>query len=149
MTTRLTKFTAAATLALAVALTGCASTGNDLAGQVLDAVPDVSDTDTTLELAEIHPGDWDSYLVICPYETPESVNDRLGFTWNDTPDLTLKDSQQVLVLTSAGTVEETAILDRDRLDLCATSPWPLTDKTTPITLSNHDGAWTATDRTNP
>lgn len=77
------------------------------------------------------------------------MNDRLGFTWSDAPDLTLEDGQQVLVLTDAETVEETATLDRDRIDLCSTSPWPLTDKTTPITLSDHDGAWTATDRTNP
>lgn len=107
MTTRPTKFTAAAALALAVTLTGCASTGNDLAGQVLDTVPDVSDIDTTLDLAQIRPGDWDSYLVICPHETPGSVNDRLGFTWNDAPDLALEDSQQVLVLTEDEAVEQT------------------------------------------
>ncbi|GGM35285.1 hypothetical protein [Microbacterium saperdae] len=141
-----TMLTATTTIALTVTLTGCTSNDSDLAAQVLDAIPTTSATQVTLELAEIRPGGWDSYLVVCPYETLESVNERLGFTWDDGPDLTLDDAHQILVLTDADAIEEYATLDRNRIDLCTTEQWSLTEKATPITLIEQDGVWTGSPR---
>jgi len=71
---------------LGIVLAACSSASDDLV-EAIEATggPDVS-------LAEAFDTDADSYLFLCPYESRDAMEDRLGFDWPEAPDYSDQDA---------------------------------------------------------
>lgn len=127
---------AAATALVLLALAGCASAGSsdpaDVGGQLRAAL---DDGQSALVLSSLDAADGDEFLVVCPYESTGSVDERLGFAWDDAPDYSRTDDRQTLAFIRAGEVSSHAELSRDEVDFCSGGPWdalPI-DSSLPVT----------------
>ncbi|PPH44141.1 hypothetical protein C5D09_14035 [Rathayibacter sp. AY1C9] len=110
---------AAVVLSSALLLVGCAGAA--------DPGPAVEDAAEAAEggsfaLAEVDGVDGSDFLVVCPYESPESVEERTGISWSG-PDRSEDEGVQTLVVLDGGEVVSTSGLDRDRADFCSGDRW--------------------------
>jgi hypothetical protein len=126
-------------IATTAALAGCA--GESLDDQLVALAQKANGAPLTLE--SVMSGEWDHYLVVCPYDP--DVNGRLGFDWADAPDTSASDVSQLIVFTSRDTVVSTARFSFDKVDLCTSDVWPLEEKSAALTFAqNGSGVWIAT-----
>jgi hypothetical protein len=65
----------------------------------------------------------EAFLVVCPYESKESVEERLGFAWRDAPDYAQTDDRQTVATISGNEVLSSSELDRSEVDFCAAGSW--------------------------
>jgi len=86
-------------------------------------------------LADVASADATSFLVVCPYDSQQSVNDRLGFTWADAPDLSQDDDRQVIALIDDRSVVSSAELSRDTVDFCSSDSWDVLPVDTELSVS--------------
>jgi len=100
-------------------LAGC-SGASSLESELIAAV-EVSDG--SLVISALPSVSGSSFLIVCPYESADSVDDRLGFTWADAPDYSQSDDRQSLVIIDGGRVVTHLVLARDRVDFCSGEPW--------------------------
>ena len=113
---------AAVALLPAIALAGCAT-----------AVPFHAELEKTISqseggsfrLSDLADAEGTHFLVACPYESPSSIEARLGFAWADAPDYSAADDKQTVVITDGKTVVSRAELDRDSADFCVGDRWSL------------------------
>jgi hypothetical protein len=101
-------------------LAGCA--GSDPLGSELTTAAQES-AGGTFELADLGAADGSSFLVVCPYESTDSVHERLGFTWPDAPDYAQDDGHQTIALLDDGRVRSSTELPRDAVDFCSVGGW--------------------------
>lgn len=112
-------------------LVGCSSSPS--LGERIEKGVDAGDE--SFALAEVAPADATSFLVVCPYDSKQSVNDRLGFTWTDAPDLSQNDDRQVIALIEDRTVVSSAELSRDIVDFCSSDSWEVLPLDTELSVS--------------
>lgn len=60
----------------------------------------------------------DQFLVVCPYDSQSSVEERLGFAWKGAPN-TSNDAEQYLALVHDGRVSRALTLNRSTIDFCS------------------------------
>ena len=112
---------AGAVLLSVLLLAGCTPTSSTGAA-VETAVADAAGG--TFALSDVAGITGSAFLVVCPYETEESVEARLGADWNDFRPSGDEGSQTIAVL-DGGQVEPIE-LGRDSVDFCsAAAPWAL------------------------
>ena len=116
-------------------LAGCASSA-PLGEQIEQGVAAAGDS---FSLAEVASVEGTSFLVLCPYDSEESVNERLGFVWSGSPDLSRDDSRQTIAVVDDGAVVQSAELSRGSVDLCAGEPWELQPVTAVLPVTVEDG----------
>lgn len=116
-------------------LAGCAS-APALAGQIEEGVAAAGET---FSLADVASVDGTSFLVLCPYDSADSVTERLGFIWSGAPDLTQDDRRQAIAVVDEGAVTSSAQLSRDTVDFCGEGPWQLLPVDSPLTVTSDDG----------
>ena len=114
-------------------LIGCSSPV-DLQAQLENAAADGS-----FALSQLDSVDGSSFLVICPYDSAASVDERLGFAWTDAPNLTEDDGSQVVVIVDRGEVISHEQLARDEIDFCSGDQWPVLPTTTELTATTSGG----------
>ena len=120
-----TMMTAALAGALVLGTSACSSNiNNDLLAEI-----DASNGHN-VRLDAVVEGDWDSFLVVCPYDSP-GVNERLGFEWNAAPDTNTQDALQTIVFVENDRVVSTTSLRFDDINLC-TGVWPLMSRDTEL-----------------
>ena len=76
----------------------------------------------------------EAFLVVCPYESPESVDERLGFSWRDAPDYAQSDDRQTVAIIRDDEVVSSAELDRMDVDFCAAGSWTLLPVTSELAV---------------
>jgi hypothetical protein len=113
--------------AILVGAAGCS--GADTEAALLSAI--VESDDDTVRLDEIVDGEWDSFLVVCPYDP--GVSERLGFEWADAPDTNTvaSETSQTIVFVDNNEVASTETLSFDDINLC-TDVWPLLPRNTAV-----------------
>lgn len=122
-------------------LAGCA--GSDpLASELTTAARESAGG--TFALADLDAVTGSSFLVVCPYESTDSVHERLGFTWPDAPDYAQDDGHQTIALVDDGRVQSSTELPRDTIDFCSDGIWgvlptstvlEVSDSTDPLTIA--------------
>ncbi len=105
-------------------LAGCAAPSGGSLGADISAVATDS-AGRSFALADVDDAPGDDFLVVCPYETTESVGERLGFEWPDAPDHSRSDDRQTVAFVADGAVVEAVELGRDTVDFCSTGEWAL------------------------
>jgi hypothetical protein len=65
-----------------------------------------------------------AFLVICPYESVESIEDRLGIDWNVSDSSENEGVQTIAILNDSETVT-TIELSRASVDFCSAGRWGL------------------------
>lgn len=111
-----------ALLALSLSATACGSGADDETQDALVAGLQKSvETGTPLNLAHVVDGDWDRVLFVCPYEEKRSVEDRLGFAWQDFPGRDDSEGRATFVFASSDTVTTWATVGRNLGDPCSGS----------------------------
>lgn len=113
-------------------LAGCA--GSDPLGSELTTAAQES-AGGTFELAGLEAADGSSFLIICPYESTDSVHERLGFTWPDAPDYAQDDDHQTIALLDDGRVLSSTELPRDIVDFCSADSWQVLPTSTVLEVS--------------
>lgn len=109
-----------AALALSRSATACGSGADDGTQDALVAGLQKSvETSTPLNLAEVVDGDWDRVLFVCPYEEKRSVEDRLGFAWQDFPGQDDSEGLATFVFASADAVTAWSTIGRNLGDPCS------------------------------
>jgi hypothetical protein len=108
-----------------VGATACSQAGID--ADLLAAVNASDGHDVRLDA--IVEGDWDSFLVVCPYDP--GVNERLGFEWDAAPDTNASDNSQMIVFVENERVVSTTRFRFDDIDLC-TDIWELLPRNTAL-----------------
>jgi len=104
---------------LSVVLAGCSV---DSGWQLEQAIIEAGEGGFTLSAVDAI--DADAYLVICPYESKDSVQQRLGVEWPAAPDYSDVDDKQTIAFVSDGEVASHVELSRDDVDFCVTGDWP-------------------------
>ena len=120
-------------------LSGCSS-----ASEFPDALDHaVATSDGALSLEGLLDAGVDHYLVVCPYESASSVRERIGFEWDEAPDLSGTDSVQVVVQLNKGRVAEPRRLARTPVDFCRGSEaWQVLPIAAILPVSaGDDGSW--------
>ena len=112
-------------------LAGCSSSPS-LGEQIEKGVGAAGES---FSLADVASADATSFLVVCPYDSQQSVSDRLGFTWADAPDLSQDDSRQVVALLDDLSVVSSAELPRDTVDFCSSDSWEVLPVDTELRVS--------------
>ena len=109
---------------LLVGCTGAADPGPAVEDAPGPAVEDAAEAAAggSFALAEVDGVDGSDFLVVCPYESPESVEERTGISWSG-PDRSEDEGVQTLVVLDGGEVVSTSGLDRDRADFCSGDRW--------------------------
>jgi len=92
-------------------------------------------TAETLMLSSLDAADGESFLVVCPYESKESVDDRLGFSWKHAPDYSKVDDRQTVAVIDNGAVVAHAEFGRGEVDFCTTDEWAVLPTGTELTVS--------------
>ena len=117
-TTRLT----VAVLSLSLSVTACGSGADHETQHALVAGLERSvEAGTPLNLAEVVKDDWDRVLFVCPYEEQRSVENRLGFAWQDFPGRDDSEGLATFVFASAKEVTTWVTVGRNLGDPCADS----------------------------
>lgn len=88
----------------------------------------------TVSLAEVftEPA-WDTFAIVCPYETPADVAADLGIPSTGVPDLARTDQYQAVLLLNDGALAQASQFPRGTLDLCGNQAEER------VTLSVNDG----------
>jgi hypothetical protein len=118
-------------LSSALLLVGCAGAA-DPGSAVEDAAEAAAGG--SFALSEVDGVDGSDFLVVCPYESPESVEERTGISWSG-PDRSEDEGVQTLVVLDGGEVESTSGLGRDRVDFCSGDRWEPLPLDTRLTVS--------------
>jgi hypothetical protein len=113
--------TAAAAIFIAGILSGC-SNASGLEAEMKAAV---NGSDDAFSLESLDAVRGAEFLVVCPYESKASVQDRLGFEWGASPDYSQADDRQTIVIVDRGEVVSHAEVQRDEVDFCAGDGWRL------------------------
>lgn len=130
MTNNSTVASGLAVAASVLVLAGCTAV-SPLAADLRAAV----DASTgSLVIGTLDSVDGTDFLVVCPYETDESITARLGFEWADAPDYAQRDDRQTVAIIRDGGVVASAELERSVVDFCATGDWPVLDVDTELAL---------------
>jgi hypothetical protein len=96
-------------------------------------------------LSEVIEGDWDHFLVVCPYDP--DVSDRLGFEWSDEPDTARQDATQMIVLTKGESVYSTRTLSFRNVSFCENGIRQLESAEDPLDfVKNDSGIWEANNK---
>jgi hypothetical protein len=118
-------------------LSGCASGADGPSGRAADVTSAALEaTGTTFALSDLDTVRGDEFLVLCPYESPEAAEDRLGFAWPDAPDYSQDDSRQSIAFVADGEIESAIELSREDVDFCSDGPWNLLPVSTELTVSD-------------
>ncbi|HEV7948431.1 MAG TPA: hypothetical protein VGP24_01565 [Glaciihabitans sp.] len=104
---------------LGTALVGCSTWS--FGDRLIDAAR--AQTNGGVQLGSVLDGDWDHYLVVCPYDP--DVSSRLGFTWEKAPNTAESDSSQLIVFVGNGEVVSSPRVSRATIDLCSGDSWEL------------------------
>jgi len=112
-------------------LAGCAQ-ASGLSSSIERAA---GEADTTLVLSSLTSDDVTDFLVVCPYESADSVADRLGFAWPDGPDYEKNDDRQTIAFIDGDGIASHAELSRADVDFCGSGQWQATPVETPLTVS--------------
>ena len=99
--------------ALTVSASACASPS--INGELLAEIE--ASEGHNVRLDAVVDGDWDSFLVVCPYDP--DVNERLGFEWDDAPDTNASDTSQMIVFVKNDRVFSTTQFRFGDIDLCS------------------------------
>ncbi len=109
-------------LALALSATACGgSSDDDTRAALIAGLETAAEMRTTLNLAEVVDGEWDRVLFVCPYEDKQTVNDRLGFSWQDFPGRDDTEGRATFLFASSDTVTTWATVGRNLGDPCSGS----------------------------
>ena len=112
-------------------LSGCAQ-ASGLSSSIEQAA---DEADTTLVLSSLASDDVTDFLVVCPYESPDSVADRLGFAWSGGPDYTDIEDKQTIAFIDGDGIASSAELSRTAVDFCGSGQWEATPIDTPLTVT--------------
>ena len=94
------------------------------------------EADTTLVLSSLASDDVTDFLVVCPYESPDSVADRLGFAWSGGPDYRDIEDKQTIAFIDGDGITSSAELSRTAVDFCGSDQWEVTPIDTPLTVTH-------------
>ena len=124
--------TTAAVLSVSLlTLAGCAQ-ASGLSSSIERAA---DEADSTLLLSTLASDEVTDFLVVCPYESPASVADRLGFAWSGGPDYTDIEDKQTIAFIDGDGIASSAELSRTAVDFCGSGQWDATPIDTPLTVS--------------
>jgi len=119
----------AAVLGASLALAGC-SASPSFESELRSAVSTSGDT---IQLSSLDTADGTSFLVVCPYESTDSVSERLGFDWPEAPDYSQVDDRQTVAIIDGGSVVSHAELSRTDADFCSVE-WDVLSTDEPLTV---------------
>ncbi len=114
-----------------LALAGCTqgSLESELASTISASVGE------TFALSDLKEVRGSSFLVICPYESKRSVEDRLGFRWPEAPDYSQTDDRMTIAVIDDGRVVDSAELSRASIDFCSIDSWKVRSTDTELAVS--------------
>ena len=112
-------------------LSGCAQSAT-LSSSIERAA---DEADSTLLLSSLTSDEVTDFLVVCPYESPASVADRLGFAWSGGPDYTDIEDKQTIAFIDGDGIASHAELSRTDVDFCGSGQWEATPIDTPLTVT--------------
>ena len=115
MATSSTRAIVATALVGALMLSASACSSPSINGELLAEI-EASDGHN-VRLDAVVDGDWDSFLVVCPYDP--DVNERLGFEWDDAPDTNASDNSQMIVFVDDDQVVSTSESRFGDINLCS------------------------------
>lgn len=115
-----------------LALSGCAQAPG-LPSSIERAA---DEADTTLVLSSVASDDVTDFLVVCPYESPNSVADRLGFAWSSGPQYTDIEDKQTIAFINGDGIASHVELSRAAVDFCGSDQWEVTPIDTPLTVTH-------------
>jgi hypothetical protein len=114
-------------------LAGCEPTPDSAsASAVQDAVAEAAGG--SFSLSDVEGISGSSFLVVCPYETEESVSERLGTGWDRT-DASDDEGVQTIAVLDGDAVESRIVLERDPADFCSGDRWHLLPLDTRLAVS--------------
>jgi hypothetical protein len=120
----------AAALLLGATLSACTSAPS-LEAELVTTVEASGAADFSLASLDSVTGS--SFLIVCPYDSMRSVEDRLGFAWDDAPDYSQSDDAQTVVVVDGAEVVSQTELARDEIDFCSEeAAWTLLPTDTPL-----------------
>jgi hypothetical protein len=126
-----------ATITLSVLLlAGCSaepSSSSSFESEVTTAAGDSAGG--SFALSEIAGVTASSFLVVCPYESEASIEERLGFAWSEAPDYARSGGRQTIALVDDGEVGSSIELPRDRVDFCSAGLWEPLPTDAPLGVS--------------
>ena len=93
------------------------------------------ESDGTIALSSLSAIEGSSFLVVCPYESVESISDRLGFTWAGAPDYSSRDDRQTVAIVGDQEVTSHAEIPRDEVDFCSDTDWRVLPVDTSLTVT--------------
>ncbi|KQX07997.1 MULTISPECIES: hypothetical protein [unclassified Leifsonia] len=91
--------------------------------------------DDSIALSSVRGIDGSAFLVVCPYESVESITDRLGFTWPGAPDYSTRDDRQTIAIVGDEEVTSSAEIPRDKVDFCSATAWKALPLDTSLTVT--------------
>ena len=127
--------TGAAVMVSCIALAGC-SVAPTLESQLAAAVGEFGEG--PLVLSSLDGASGDDFLVVCPYESKSSIEERLGFDWSKAPDYSQQDSKQAILFIDGEKVTSHAEMTRDSIDFCGDGQWPTLPTDTPLEVTRSD-----------
>lgn len=122
-----------AVVASTLLLAGCSGAGS-LASD-LTATVDAS-AGGSFALADVAGVEGSGFLVVCPYESTDSIEERLGFAWDGAPDYSLADDRQTIAVIDAGEVSSSVELARAEVDFCSAGSWAVLPLDTRLAVSD-------------
>ena len=126
-----TRLTVATFTLAAFTLAGC-STASTFETAIVTSVAAAEGGPFTLSSVGEVKGE--AFLVVCPYESQQSVNERLGFSWRDAPDYAQADDRQTVAIIRGDEVVSSAALDRSEVDFCTGDSWAVLPTTAQLTV---------------
>lgn len=143
-------------VAAVLGLSACASGSFPALGieQTLRAVGTSADHSVVLGDVYGESVEFDRVIVVCPYDTPEALNEALGSDWSLAGEVAppVRDSEGALVLAEGATVHGVIAYSRSSIDFCAADAALPVDATSSVLPSfgadvplvfvrSADGAW--------
>jgi len=129
-------FATTSVIVMGLLLAGCSGTSG-LSSSIERAI---DQSDTTLELSSLVSGDVTGFLVVCPYESRDSVADRLGFDWPDGPDYAAVEDRQTIAFIEDDTITSQAELSRHEIDFCGSGKWEVLPVDTTLAVARSGGS---------
>ena len=127
--------TSAAVVLSCVALAGC-SVAPTLESQLTAALGESGEG--PIVLSSLDGASGEDFLVVCPYESKSSIEERLGFDWAKAPDYSQQDSKQAILFIDDGKVTSHAEMARDSIDFCGDGQWRALPTHTPLEVTRSD-----------
>lgn len=110
-----------------LALVGCSNASAELRNSELEQAINsmLSDENTSeIDLNTVVDFDWDKALLFQPYTTQESMNEQLGFEFNDPSNIDKRDDIYLLVFVSDSQVVQYVELSRQQANIEVTEITP-------------------------